>query len=123
MISQINEDHKYFKLLKKNFLQRKEKIIRVRLLIIHMTSMSEDTKEMLEALKKEIKLKTGKELTEEELLKKCIQFIYHHSNVLFEDKFQSSALTKEKIDKIISNARDDPLYDEDKSDDELIYGI
>ena len=88
-----------------------------------MTSITQDTKDMLKALKKEFKRKTGEELTESELLKKCIQFIYQHSNVLFEDKFQSSALTKEKIDKIISNARDDPLYDEDKSDDELIYGI
>ena len=88
-----------------------------------MTSITQDTKEMLEALKKEFKNKMGEELTESELLKKCIQFIYEHSNVLFEDKSQSSTLTKEKIDKILSSARDDSLYDIDKSDDELIYGI
>ncbi len=88
-----------------------------------MTGITQDTREMLEALKKEFKRKTGEDLTESELLKKCIQFIYQHNNVLFEEKSQSSALTKEKIDKIISSARDDPLYDEDKSDDELIYGI
>ena len=95
----------------------------MKFLLFLMTSIGQDTKEMLETLKKEYKLKIGEELTETELLKKCIQFIYHHSNVLFEGKSLSSPLTKEKINKIISSARDDTLYDEDKSDDELIYGI
>jgi len=88
-----------------------------------MTSKSQDTKEMIEILKKEFQSKTGKELTEQELLNKCIQFAYSHSNVLFKDKSHNSKLTKEKIEIIISHARNDTLYYENKSDDELIYGI
>lgn len=100
-----------------------DKIISMNYLVNLMTSINQDMKEMLKALKKEFKSKTGKELTEQELLEKCLQFVYTHSNIFIEDKSHSSTLSKEKINKIISSARNDKLYYEYKSDDELIYGI
>lgn len=88
-----------------------------------MTSMSQNSEEMLEFLKKQFKLKTGEDLSEDELIQKCIQAIYQNSDILFKETSLNSTLTKEKLERIISSARDDMLYDEDKSDDELIYGL
>ncbi len=80
-------------------------------------------KELLEKLQKQFENLTGKKLTEQEILNMCLEFSNNHLAELIEDEKEILQLTPELKKSILSNTQDCKLFNLDKTDDELIYGI
>lgn len=91
--------------------------------IIIMTSTDENYQKILKNLRKAIENQFSKKLTDDEILEKCLKFSKEHLDDLFSEESIKSELISEKIKRIISNAREYQLYDLDKTDDDLLYGI
>ena len=88
-----------------------------------MTSIDENYQKILKKIKKTIENQFSKKFTDEEILEKCLKFSKEHLDELFKGDTIQTELISEKIRRIISNAHEYQLYDLDKSDDELLYGI
>ncbi|MHA1266889.1 MAG: hypothetical protein ACTSRS_16750 [Candidatus Helarchaeota archaeon] len=78
-------------------------------------------KKLLEKLQAQLTLLQGKKISQQELLDKCIEFSEEHVEEFINEKLSTPLLTPEKIERILSNPIDCPIYFKDKSDDELIY--
>lgn len=85
--------------------------------------MDERTKDRLERLQAEIKLETGRKVTQQELLKRLLDSAYE-SRSEFIDSFcdEWDGLTDDEIDRLLSGTIDsgNPI-DEDEIDD-VLYG-
>jgi len=88
-----------------------------------MASVKLNNKSLLEKLQAEITLKTGKKWSQQEILDKSIEFVYHKLDEFIKSNVEYPKLTEEIIEKIINNSYDGDLAFPEKSDDELIYGL
>jgi hypothetical protein len=88
-----------------------------------MASVKLNEKKLLEKLQAKITLKLGKKLTQQELLDKCVKYVYNRVEEFISEELNQPKLTKEKIRKIRKNSIDAPLSYPKKSEDKLIYGI
>jgi hypothetical protein len=88
-----------------------------------MANVKLNRKDLLENLQARLILERQLKLTQQELLDKCIEFAVGHIDQFVIEKVARPPLTKEKLEKILSHAIDAELFDLDKSDDELIYGL
>lgn len=80
-------------------------------------------KSLLEKLEAAITLKLGKKVTQQEILDKCIEFVYKRLDAFISEELEIPRLTKERIERIRSNTIKEPLAHPEKSDDELIYDL
>ncbi|MHA1266378.1 MAG: hypothetical protein ACTSRS_14185 [Candidatus Helarchaeota archaeon] len=87
-----------------------------------MANVKLNKKKLLEKLQAQLTLLQGKKISQQELLDKCIEFSEEHVEEFINEKLSVPLLTPEKIERILSNPIDCPIYCKDKSDDELIYG-
>lgn len=87
-----------------------------------MATVKLNKKELLEKLQAKLTLIRGKKISQQEILDKCIEFTEEHLEEFIKEKLKSPTLTQEKIKQILSNPIDCPIFFQDKSDDELIYG-
>lgn len=88
-----------------------------------MTSIDTDYNEIIQSIKKHIEKKFSKLLTDEQILRKSLAYFKEHLNEILTAKDLDSGTTSEKIKRIINNANEYKLYETDKSDDDLLYGI
>jgi len=88
-----------------------------------MTSINENNQKILKKIRETIENQFSRNLTNEEIIEKCLKFSKEHLDDLFREKPGLSEPTSKKVRRIISNAQEYQLYDLDKSDDELLYGI
>ncbi len=87
-----------------------------------MANVKLNRKSLLDKFQAEILIDRGEKLTQQELLDKCIEFSHEHFDQFISTKISYPKLTDEKVKRILENTVDCPLYDLDKSDDELVYG-
>jgi hypothetical protein len=92
------------------------------MLLILMANVKLKNKELLEKLQARLVLLKGKKVSQQEILDKCVEFSENHLEEFIREKIEPPNLTPEKIKLIISNVYDGPVYFQDKSDDELLYG-
>jgi uncharacterized protein with von Willebrand factor type A (vWA) domain len=88
-----------------------------------MANVKMNNKSLLEKLQAEITLKTGKKISQQDLLDKSIEFVSKRLEEFLSENINHSKLTEEIIEHIKENAYDGPLEHPEKSDDELIYGL
>ncbi|MHA1278135.1 MAG: hypothetical protein ACTSQI_22540 [Candidatus Helarchaeota archaeon] len=88
-----------------------------------MANVKLNNKKLLEKLQAQLTLIQGKKMSQQELLDKCIEFSEEHFDDFINEKLSLSLLTPEKMERILSNPIDVPIYFKNKSDDELIYDI
>ena len=88
-----------------------------------MTSIKDSKEEIIGIIREKIEKKYAKTLSDEEILKKCLEFSKGHIDSLFEETIGFNEPISEKLKRIISRSQEYQLYDLDKSDDELLYGI
>jgi len=86
-----------------------------------MANVKLSKKKLLEKLQAQLTLLLGQKISQQELLDKCIEFSEQHIEEFLNEKLAPPQLTSEKIDRILSNAIDCPIYFKEKSDDELLY--
>ena len=87
-----------------------------------MTSIK-TKEEILKRIKEKFENLVGKEISDEELIEKCLIFSNTHIDELVSEKKKVLELTPELKKEILSGAQNCELYYLDKTDDELIYGI
>ncbi|MHA1296848.1 MAG: hypothetical protein ACTSPH_09620 [Promethearchaeota archaeon] len=80
-------------------------------------------KDLLDKIQAELTLRLGRKIAQQEILDKCVKFIYEHLDDFIINNFDHPKLTKEKLNKIKENVFTGKLYEMDKSDDELLYGL
>lgn len=85
--------------------------------------MDEETKSKLEALQAEIKLKTGKNVTQQEVLEHLVQSAVE-SRAEFVDSFRDSAttLTEEEIAQFNEGMISSGVETDEEDIDEVLYG-
>lgn len=85
--------------------------------------MDEETKSKLEALQAEIKLKTGKNVTQQEVLERLVQSAVE-SRSEFVDSFRDSAttLTEEEIGQFNEGMISSGVETDEEDIDEVLYG-
>ena len=88
-----------------------------------MANVKLNKKKLLEKLQAQLTLLQGKKISQQDLLDKCIEFSEEHVEEFINEKISPPLLTPEKMERILSNSIDCPIYFKDKSDDELIYGL
>jgi len=88
-----------------------------------MANVKMNNKSLLEKLQAEITLKIGKKMSQQDILDKSIEYVYNNLESFITSEVDTPKLTKEKLERILKNAYKGPLYDMDKSDDEILYGI
>jgi len=86
-----------------------------------MVNVKLKNKQLLEKLQVRLELLMGKKASQQEILDKCVEFSEKHLEEFIREKIEPPKLTPEKIDLIISNIYDGPIYFQDKSDDDLLY--
>ena len=86
-----------------------------------MANVKLKNKELLEQLQAKLVLLKGKKISQQEILDKCIEYSEQHLEEFIREKIEPPKLTPEKMDLIISNSFEGPVYFQDKSDDELLY--
>jgi hypothetical protein len=79
-------------------------------------------KRLVEKIKARILLESGKKITQQDLIDKCISYSYNHFDNFMQEKIEIPKLSKEKIKKILDSAVEFEDHYPDKTDDELIYG-
>lgn len=87
-----------------------------------MTSVK-DNDDILKKLKKRFESLLGKKISDMELLERCLNFSNTNFDDLIKEDKKVLKLTPDLKKKILSSAQDCDLYYQDKTDDELIYGI
>ena len=88
-----------------------------------MKSINENYNKVLKKIKEAIQNQYSKTFSDEEILEKCLKFSKEHLNELINEDPAEKEQISEKIKRILANAKEYQLYDLDKSDDELLYGI
>ncbi|MHA1461019.1 MAG: hypothetical protein ACTSO8_06015 [Promethearchaeota archaeon] len=88
-----------------------------------MASVKMNKKALLEKLQAEITLKVGKKMSQQDILDKSVEFAYNNFENFISANNETPRLTKEIIERIKKNVYKGPLFDLDKSDDEIIYGL
>ncbi len=88
-----------------------------------MANVKMNKKDLLEKLQAEITLRLGKKMSQQDILDKSIEYVYNNLENFISTNIQIPRLTKETLEKIITNVYKGPLYDLDKSDDEILYGL
>lgn len=88
-----------------------------------MANVKLNNKSLLEKMQAEITLKTGKKISQQDILDKSIEFVSKRIDEFLSENINHSKLTKEIIKRIRENGIDAPLEHPEKSDDELIYGL
>ncbi len=85
--------------------------------------MTTNSEEILKKLRKRFETLAGKKFSDDELLEKCFNFLNMHMDELIMEDNKVLKLTPELRRDILLSAQNCELYDLDKTDDELIYGI
>jgi uncharacterized protein (DUF1778 family) len=88
-----------------------------------MANVKLNRKDLLDELQAKLVLDLRLKISQQELLDKCIEFAVANITQFITQMVSQPILTKEKIEKILSHAISGKLYDLDKTDDELIYGL
>lgn len=88
-----------------------------------MTSVKMNKKALLEKLQAEITLKLGKKISQQDILDKSVEFAYQNFENFLSSSIETPRLTKAIVERIKNNVYQGQLFDLDKSDDEIIYGI
>ncbi len=88
-----------------------------------MANVKLSEKKLLEKIQAKLVLLIGKKISQQEILDKCIKFSDHNFDQFIKNEFDSPKITKELINKIISNTVQSGYHYPEKSNDELIYGI
>ncbi|MHA1284604.1 MAG: hypothetical protein ACTSQP_19055 [Promethearchaeota archaeon] len=88
-----------------------------------MANVKMNKKDLLDKIQAELTLRLGRKIAQQEILDKGVKFIYEHLDDFIISNFGHSKLTKEKLKKIKENVFTGKLYEMDKSDDELLYGL
>ena len=86
-----------------------------------MSSIKIKNKDKLDKLQAKLTLLLGRKIHQQELVDLSIEFIDKNIDKFIKDEFNVSELTNEKIEKILNNVVDVPIYYTNKSDDELLY--
>ncbi len=88
-----------------------------------MANVKMNNKSLLEKLQAEITLKIGKKMSQQDILDKSIEFTYNRLEDFIKENIKHPPITDELINRLKKNAIDTPLAHQDKSDDELLYGL
>lgn len=85
--------------------------------------MDEETKSKLEELQAEIKLKTGKKVTQQAILARMVDAVYE-SNTELVDSFRegSESLTDAEIEQFFSATFESGVETDEEDIDEILYG-
>lgn len=87
-----------------------------------MANVKLSNKSRLEKLQAKLVLLKGKKVSQQDILDKCIDFTDDHFEQFLSEQMDEPGLNKEKIQLILSNVCDCKTYDNEKTDDELLYG-
>jgi hypothetical protein len=79
-------------------------------------------KPLLDQIQAKIVIEKKEKFSQQELLDRCVEFVQDHLAEFIMEKVSPAPLDDERIESILAGAIDCPLYRQDKSDDELIYG-
>jgi len=82
-----------------------------------------NNKSLLEKLQAEITLKIGKKLSQQDILDRSIEFTYKRIDDFIKENIEHPPITEGLIQRLKNTAIDAPLAHQDKSDDELLYGL
>lgn len=88
-----------------------------------MANVKLTRKSLLDKFQARLVIDHGEKITQQVLLDKCIEFSHDHYETFVEEKLARLTLTPEKKRRILNQAIDCPVYHEEKSDDELVYGV
>ncbi len=88
-----------------------------------MANVKMNNKSLLEKLQAEITLKIGRKMSQQDLLDKSIEFTYNRLEDFIKENINHPPITDELINRLKNSAIDAPLAYQDKSDDELLYGL
>ncbi|MHA1252959.1 MAG: hypothetical protein ACTSRP_23425 [Candidatus Helarchaeota archaeon] len=86
-----------------------------------MSSIKIKNKDKLDKLQAKITLLLGHKIPQQELVDLCIEFIDKNIDKFIREEFEVPELTEEKVERILNNIIDVPIYYTDKKDDELLY--
>ena len=87
-----------------------------------MASVKLSNKSLLDKLQAEIMIRSGKKVSQQEILDKSVEFVFSNLEEFIAKNVKTPHITKEITKRILGTAIDAPLYHLDKSDDELLYG-
>ncbi len=88
-----------------------------------MANVKMNNKSLLEKLQAEITLKIGRKMSQQDILDKSIEFTYNRLEDFIKENINHPPITDELINRLKNSAIDAPLVHQDKSDDELLYGL
>ncbi len=88
-----------------------------------MANVKLTEKKLLEKIQAKLVLLRGKKISQQEILDRCIIFSNHNFEQFISEEFDSPKITKDLIEKVVSNTFKSGYHFPEKSDDELIYGI
>ena len=88
-----------------------------------MANVKMNNKSLLEKLQAEITLKIGKKLSKQDILDRSIEFTYKRIDDFIKENIEHPPITEGLIQRLKNTAIDAPLAHQDKSDDELLYGL
>ncbi|MHA1491365.1 MAG: hypothetical protein ACTSRI_17145 [Promethearchaeota archaeon] len=88
-----------------------------------MANVKMNNKSLLEKLQAKITLRIGKKMSQQDILDKSIEFTYNRLDDFIKENIKHPPITDELIKRLKDSAIDAPLAHQDKSDDELLYGL
>lgn len=88
-----------------------------------MASVKISEKKLVEEIKAKILLISGKKITQQDLIDKCIKYSYSHFDDFIQEEIETPQLSKKKIKKILENTINFKDQHSEKTDDELIYDL
>lgn len=87
-----------------------------------MASVKLTNKNLLDKLQAKIILRTGKKISQQEILDKTVEFAHDKLEEFIAKNVEIPRITDEITKRILETPLDAPIYHLDKSDDELLYG-
>ncbi len=86
-----------------------------------MSNVKLTRKDILERIQAKIVVEHQLKITQQEILDKCLGFAYLHWENFIREMIMLPSLSKEKLERILKGALDVPLYDLEKSNNEILY--
>jgi len=86
-----------------------------------MSSIKIKNKDKLDRLQAKLTLLLGYKIPQQELIDLSVEFVDKNIDKFIKEELNISDLTPEKIEMILNNIIDVPIYYANKKDDELLY--
>ncbi len=87
-----------------------------------MSNVKLTRKDILERIQAKIVVEHQLKITQQEILDKCLEFADLHWENFIREMIMLPPLSKEKLERILKGSLDVPLYELEKSKDEILYG-